>query len=346
MGRPGLSLHRKFKHLARALDSVCGGMGKALARGLLEHLWEAAYQNGDDYLGAAADVEDIAGWHGEQGILVAALLSCGGGGLPGFIDEDSDSPGHYRVHDLFDHAPDYVRKRLKRELERRAQGVTIKAIRQAAARKSHETRNVQTAVICMQTAANGKHLHDPHIKGLGANVRPFAANDRHLPANGATPAPAPAPAPAQIKKDQEKEKRAATKPKRQRSDNGLLDIEGELELAAIYELYPRHRGRADGFKSARKKEHDAPGFLSTLRQSVVKFRGENAAKIGTDDEQYFPHFSTFVNGKYEDYIPTPEEASEAKEQAELKAASMDRFRQGFKEDMASGKAFLPPRGDA
>ena len=71
-----------------------------------------------------------------------------------------------------------------------------------------------------------------------------------------------------------------------------------------------------------------------------------AGKIGTEKAEYFPHFSTFVNGGYEDYIPTPEEAAEAKEQAELKAASMDRFRQGFKEDMASGKAFLPPRGDA
>ena len=44
MGRPELSHHRKFRRLARDLNS------DAIARGCLELLWDSCYENGDDYL--------------------------------------------------------------------------------------------------------------------------------------------------------------------------------------------------------------------------------------------------------------------------------------------------------
>ncbi len=91
MGRPGLTRHRKFARLARLLDS------EALARGHLELLWDVAYENGDDLLGDAGDVEYAARWKGEPGKLAAALVEAG------FLDLDGE---RYRVHDLWHHAPD------------------------------------------------------------------------------------------------------------------------------------------------------------------------------------------------------------------------------------------------
>lgn len=113
MARPGLTKHRKFTRLSRLLGS------KVIALGSLDLLWEVAYENGDDLLGKAEDVEYQAEWQGDPGILVSVLVDCN------FIDQDGES---YRVHDLWDHAPDYVRKRLKREQQRRETGAKLKTL--------------------------------------------------------------------------------------------------------------------------------------------------------------------------------------------------------------------------
>ena len=113
MARPGLTRHRKFKCLSRLLGS------KAIALGSLELLWEVAYENGDDLLGKAEDVEYQAGWQGDAGVLVFALKESE------FIDQEGEL---YRVHDLWDHAPDYVRKRLKREQKLRETGAKLKTL--------------------------------------------------------------------------------------------------------------------------------------------------------------------------------------------------------------------------
>lgn len=113
MGRPTLTVHRKFRRLAAAIHS------RPLARGLLEQLWDAAYEAGDEYIGDSTDVEAAAGWEGTPDLLVKALLEAGGDGHAGFIEEVPGRSGHYRVHDLWHHAPDYVRKRRQREEERR-----------------------------------------------------------------------------------------------------------------------------------------------------------------------------------------------------------------------------------
>jgi hypothetical protein len=105
--------HRKFARLARLIGN------EVMARGHLELLWEVAYENGDDLMGDAGDLEHLARWAGEPGGLAGALVESG-------FFELAD--GQYRVHDLWDHAPDYVRKRRQRESERQTKGAGLKAV--------------------------------------------------------------------------------------------------------------------------------------------------------------------------------------------------------------------------
>lgn len=113
MARPGLSGHRKFRRLARALGS------QIMARGALELLWDACYESGDENVGTAEDIEHAVGWTGEKGMLTQALADAGAPTGVGFIERlEGVTEPVYRVHDLWHHAPDYVAKRRRRELER------------------------------------------------------------------------------------------------------------------------------------------------------------------------------------------------------------------------------------
>lgn len=123
MARPGLHQHRKFLRLAERIG------GAALARGILEMLWEPAYDSGDDFLGDAMDIWIRCGKppsiNAED--LTAALEECA------FIDVD-ETDG-YRIHDLFDHMPPNVARRVEREAVRLERGVTISQLRKQAGRK-------------------------------------------------------------------------------------------------------------------------------------------------------------------------------------------------------------------
>ena len=110
MARPTLTTHRKFRRLARLLG------GPAIARGTLELVWDVCYQSGDAKLGDALDVEEAACWQGERGVCVRALVDCG------FLDASPDGET-FEVHDLFDHAPQYVRRRYEREQARKRPSV-------------------------------------------------------------------------------------------------------------------------------------------------------------------------------------------------------------------------------
>jgi len=163
MARPGLTQHRKFLRLARLLGSA------PLALGCLELMWEKCYQNGEPYLGDEIDVEAAAQWPGASGVLCKALLGAGGDGHQGFIEEVEGKPGRYQCHDLFDHAPRYVGKRLERELARQEKGQSLSQLRSDAGRKGATSS-----------------------KRAASEQQP----DNKRPANCAPPAPAPAPAPA------------------------------------------------------------------------------------------------------------------------------------------------------
>lgn len=165
MARPTLATHPKFAKLAHRLQS------RSLARGALELIWEACYASGDPVVGDSDAVEALADWRGGPGELASALVSCG------FLDLQLDANGGqlhdavYRVHDLEDHAPDYVLKRWEREARRRSAGETIRSVRQAAAR----AKWLQMSAESLQMDATGRRLQ--------ANVLP------------------PAPAPALLHKD-------------------------------------------------------------------------------------------------------------------------------------------------
>ena len=160
MGRPGLTRHRKFARLTRLLGSA------ALARGHLELIWEVAYENGDDLLGDAGDVELLAQWQGEAGVLATALAESG------FVDLEANE---YRIHDLYDHAPEYVRKRADREAARQEKGITIREIRAAAARARWAKRDSKRDASGQQTDASDFRL------------------ECKRDASGTPPSPAPAP---------------------------------------------------------------------------------------------------------------------------------------------------------
>ena len=176
MGRPGLTLHRKFKRLAVSLDSP------AMARGVLELLWEAAYESGEDRVGSAADIAVAVGWKGAADDLAAALAGCGGEGCHGFVEAIPGEPGRYRIHDLYHHAPTYVQKRMEREADRVSRGQTISDVRRDAGKKGLESRRY------LQMTATENQL-------------------QQTLASGPTPAPAPAPA---LKKDENPPQAALT----------------------------------------------------------------------------------------------------------------------------------------
>lgn len=113
MARPGLDKHPKYRMLLRML-----GEARPHVRGYLETLWEVAYECGDPIIGSAEAIEAAAEYPGEPGKLFNALLKCGGD-KAGFIEETPGRPGCYSIHDLNDHAPEYVKKRFQRESERK-----------------------------------------------------------------------------------------------------------------------------------------------------------------------------------------------------------------------------------
>lgn len=135
MARPTLLKNRKFARLASALSPFCAAGGDIAAHGALELLWATAYENANETIGDAFDVEIAARWRGPPGELVKALLEAGGDGRAGFIEPVPERAGWYRIHDFWDHAPDYVRRRAEREGEREARGQTLSEIRAEAGRK-------------------------------------------------------------------------------------------------------------------------------------------------------------------------------------------------------------------
>ena len=98
MAKPELLAHVKFARLARALGS------QYVALGVLELLWQTCYQVTSDQVGTADDIAWFIGWPTQDAArLVHELVAAG------FLDpDDADT---YRVHDLWDHAPQYVRRR-------------------------------------------------------------------------------------------------------------------------------------------------------------------------------------------------------------------------------------------
>lgn len=168
MARQTLYGHRKFLRLARALGS------KALAVGSLELIWSHAYESGDDRIGDAEDLEMIADWNGEAGALASALLTAGGASSSGFVE---DRQGVLFVHDLWDHAPRYVKDRAEREAARERSGKTLSQVRAESGRRGGE-------VSCSRKSPEANEQQ------VEANERSFADLDQQMSTKcAANPAP-------------------------------------------------------------------------------------------------------------------------------------------------------------
>ncbi len=160
VARPNLLRHRKFLRLVHML-----AIPRPHVLGLLEMLWTSAYESGSELIGDRVDVELATEWSGEKGALAEALIAAG------FVDE---TEGVCSVHDLWDHAPDYVETRAKREAERRLKGESIASLRSEAGKRGAKVRWDGKRM------ANEDGCQDPDGKRM---------------ANVPTPAPAPAPIP-------------------------------------------------------------------------------------------------------------------------------------------------------
>ncbi len=101
MAKPELYDHKKFLKLKRLLGEPAPHVA-----GYLEFLWKRGYQTGNPNIGDELDVEAAAEYPGETGKFTTAALAAG------FIDADED--GTFVIHDLYEHAPRYVKRRMGR----------------------------------------------------------------------------------------------------------------------------------------------------------------------------------------------------------------------------------------
>lgn len=116
MAKSTLINDQKFQLLVSDL-----GMPVAHVLGHLEMMWQAAYSSCSPVLRSRAAIEITAGWVGEKGVFAEAVLDP----LHNFVDARED--GQFLIHDFWEHAPDYVKKRQQRADERKLKLVKRRA---------------------------------------------------------------------------------------------------------------------------------------------------------------------------------------------------------------------------
>lgn len=265
--RPVLLHNRKFVRLVRLLDPHTGGFGQHVAIGVLEMLWACAYECGDDELGTPQNVEELAGWTGAPGVLFAALRDAG---LPhvGFIEPSPDGSECWRIHDLYDHAPRYVKERMEREVVRTQNGTTISELRRAAGKKGGLAKASKHVASEQQTLANGQ-------------------------ANTVTPAPAPAPAP----RSAPTERAPAVAAAHSRADAPTLP---GVEIPHTTKAAERPASKPSGSGSKKPGDPRAAPLLARLVAAFAEVRG---AKYRVDGDRDGPAVKWLLGaGEAEDAI--------------------------------------------
>lgn len=283
MARPTLFGHRKLLRLARAVGS------RALAIGHLEILWSGAYESGEPVLGDQVDVEGLAEWEGAPGALAQALLDAGGPGRKGFLEVTAE--GLLAIHDFWDHAPDYVRRRAEREQKRQDEGKTLSDKRREAAlaRWSKEPSATATG---MQTYATDCHLH---------------ATDMQTYATVFPPAPAPAPAQEEttsaLAPPTPPTGKPAAAPRRARvSDSGLEGFE------EWYAGYPRKKARGDAEKAWKQTAAARPPFsdmIAARNRSVAEWQRQGRPIDKYPYPASYLRDLAFLDGEDKDPAPNP-----------------------------------------
>lgn len=176
MARPTLERHRKFKQLWTRLPSlgIPREYARHCARAFLEFIWDSANESGDPYFDDEENLEAVAEWAGQPKKLAGLLIDCG------FVDEIEG--GGIEIHNFWDHCPDYVRKRFRRESERKG----------------------KTAPKCRQSRVNTAQWRDetgqvPDNDRTDSSQSPVS--DRTKAATGSPPTPTPTPTPTPIRSD-------------------------------------------------------------------------------------------------------------------------------------------------
>lgn len=257
MARPGLDKNVKFRQLIRAL-----GLPRPYVRGLLETMWDVAHESGNPVLGCEDSVEAAAEWPGARGDLFNALKSAR------LIDPMED--GRWIIHDYWDHAPDYVEGRAKKEAER---------------------AKPKACANCGKAFRSG----EPHAKFCSDACR--QANHRNAASRGVTEpcvtvtesnaAPSPSPSPSPVLSLQERTKESVREPK--------IDAPG---FDAFWSAYPR--------KTAKKRAAKAWRQLAPNSQLLDRMLAALAAQKAWDQwvRGIIPHPATWLNERrWEDERP-------------------------------------------
>jgi len=109
---------QKFQLLVHRL-----GIPKAHVLGHLELMWQTAYSSFSPILRTREAIEITAGWCGTEGVFAEAVLNP----AHNFVDARDD--GQFEIHDFWEHAPDFVKKRYMRQLERKQQLIKRRSVR-------------------------------------------------------------------------------------------------------------------------------------------------------------------------------------------------------------------------
>ena len=274
MPRPGFLRHRKLLKAAK----LCG-VPKYAMLGLIQMIWEYAYDTGDPYIGQSDDLEVIAEWDGEEGRLTRALANCGTDSGPGLIERVEGKPEHWQVHDLYDHAPEYVRRRWSREQERRVKGKSVSGHHQVIDKSvtDHGTVNVES--LTAETVVQD---------GLAL-----------------TPLPNPTP---RTTPNKDKDTTSAQVARKARS---RVDYTEPFE--AFWKAYPNQKAKGDAWKAWLRMAEPVPS-LRELLEAVS--RASQSRQWVKDGGQFIPAPAKWLRGRsWEDgggAVPlTPTQCAEA-----------------------------------
>jgi hypothetical protein len=290
MARPTLDRNVKYKTLIKRLN-----LPKPYVRGLLETLWDVANESGNPVLGSPDDVETAAEWPGERFQLFEALRE----GRWIETDETDDETATWKIHDYFDHCPEYVHRRSEYETERKV----VKTCENCNCeyRSSRKSSKFCSDNCRLSNHRKSKFETDGNASSTERNVSRNALKRQETIGNG-TPSPARAPAPAP------KEIHQSAAPPVSPEDEEDEPTAGKDQMRPVRNGNGRHKPSgphvtiAEGFKARWDAKHSPARY--TLRKvdfikavELIKAVGgcledaESAIRryIESDDEFYRGH---------------------------------------------------------
>lgn len=118
MAKSSLTGSMKFKALVRTL-----GIPAPHVLGHLEFMWKPAYESGNPTFRSHEMIELAAEWSGEPGVFAKAVCD------PAHNFVDARKNDQFEIHDFYEHAPDYVKKRIEREKQRKRNVVKRRSVK-------------------------------------------------------------------------------------------------------------------------------------------------------------------------------------------------------------------------